>query len=217
MGDASSRLKRRANAPIKVEERAQVPVVWLVVVGLVIVGLIVNIFMVGGLVIWPFVFAVATLLIVNDAANRNAVGVPPIQAYGLFCAVFLAFFLFVALVSTINPWLVVMFALAVGVFLVRDWKRRRDRQRDIARRRMSGCCVRCDSPVGSGIEEVCENCGLPVNPDRLSLFNLGRMIETRARGANARQVLTGGKPSRSDLKMQKLQARDARRHGRPKQ
>src|SRR5450432_1671751 len=110
------------SVPTVKKEKARLPLVWWIIIGMVIVGFFVNIFMRGGLVVWPFIFAVAVLLIVNDASDKNAVGVPPFQAYALFFGVLLGFFLFVMLVSTINPWLLMLLVVAAGVYVARDWK-----------------------------------------------------------------------------------------------
>jgi Flp pilus assembly protein TadB len=193
------------NIPKVQEEKPHLPIVWWIIIGMVIVGFFINIFMRGGLVVWPFIFAVAVLLIINDASEKNAVGVPPFQAYALFFGTLIIFFLFVALVSKINAWLVILLVIAAAVYVARDWKIRRQKRNAIDKLRLAGLCVVCKTPVGSGVNDVCPNCGTLVNPERLNLFHLGRAISMRAQASNARQALTGSKPGRSDVKAQKLQ------------
>ncbi len=197
--------------PTVKDEKFRLPFVWYIVFGLVLIGLVVNIFLAGGMIVWPFVFAVSLLLLSNDASDRHGVGVPPLQAYALFGGTLAALFLFVALVSTINLWLLGVLLLAGTAYVARDWAQRRSKQRALNLRRLAGLCVRCGTPVKNGLDERCSACGTPVNPERLSLFQLGRAITMKAQPSKARQVLTGRTPTRSDLKMQKLQERRSTR------
>jgi hypothetical protein len=202
--------------PTTQPERAAIPVTWLVIVGLVIVGALVNIFLPGGVVVWPFVFAVSLLLIVNSASERHGVGVPPFQAYALCFGVLLVFFVFIALVSRINAWLVVVLTILAGGYLLQDRSVRRHRARVLDVRRAAGLCVRCATPVGRGRDDVCPRCGTPAHPDRVNLFHLGNAIRQNARftASGARQVLSGTKPSRSDVKANTLLGRRSTAHKR---
>lgn len=193
------------------DEKPRLPVVWFVVMGMAVAGFFVNVFMPGGLVVWPFVFAAAMLLIVNDASDRNAVGVPPFQAYALFFGILAGLFLFVALVSQINAWLIIALTIGAAVFVARDWAQRKAKQREYERLRAAGLCVRCRTPVGRGLDDVCSSCGLPSNLERVNLLRLGRAIGMRADAVKLRQVLTGQKPGHVAAKMQQLQQRRAAR------
>jgi hypothetical protein len=204
------------NKPIRtsvaVDEKIKLPVVWIIVLSLVGVGVVIHIilwyFLGSGLVIWPFVFSICVLLIINDAAEQTGGGMPALQAYGAFFGTLIGLFLFIMLVSkTINPWILILAVIGSAFYLVRDWKQRKQKQLEINRRREAGLCVRCCEPVTDGLEDFCLNCGMPVFPERLDLFRLGRAIAMRAesRPGSARQVLTGTKPNRSDAKLQNLQ------------
>src|SRR3954453_20845540 len=57
----------------------KLPIVWLVVIAMAVVGFFMTLFMRGGMVVWPFIFAVAVPTIINDTTDRNAVGTPPLQ------------------------------------------------------------------------------------------------------------------------------------------
>lgn len=210
--------QQKTPAPIEQEPQAKIPTVWLAVFGLVGAGIVIHvllrIFVGGGLVIWPFIFSVCVLLIVNSASDEHAAGVTPFQAYALFFGTLLGFFVFVALVSTINPWVVILLTLAAGAYLVRDWMLRREKQRQIDRLRLAGLCVKCRAPVGDAPDELCPQCGMPVNPERLSLIQLGRAISNRARSVNARQVLTGTKPGRAAATAARLRQQSAYRYKR---
>jgi hypothetical protein len=201
---------------VDVEERVKLPTVWIIVLCLVGAGFIAHIVLAylgfGGLVLWPFIAAVCVLLIINAAAE-NAVGVPPFQAYALFGGTFVAFFLFVMLVSkVVNPWLVILLVIGSAIYLARDWKERKVKDRELERRRLAGLCVKCCEKVETGIEDVCRNCGTPVNPERLDLFRLGRAISLRSQRASgsAREVLGGTKLGKGELHMQKLMSRPAK-------
>jgi Ca2+/Na+ antiporter len=191
--------------PTVEEEKPHLPLVWWIIIAMVIVGFFVNVFLRGGLVVWPFIFAVAVLLVINDASEKNAVGVPPFQAYALFFGTLLVFFLFVMFVSKINPWLLMLLIAAAAVYVARDWKIRREKRNAADKLRLAGLCVTCKTPVRDGVSDACPNCGTLVNPERLNLFHLGRTISMRAQANNARQVLSGTKPGRVDVKLQKLQ------------
>jgi hypothetical protein len=195
---------------VKVDEHAAVPKVWLVVLGLVAAGAFFHIFMwffnAGGMVIWPFVFAVSVLLVVNDASERNAAGFPPFQIYALFVATLVVMFVFVWMVSTINLWLLAVLMIGVIVHLFRDWQEKKERELEIKRRRLAGVCVRCKTKVSDGLEDVCPNCLTPVHQERLDLFRLAKAINMMKiqRPDSTRAVLSGSKPSRSDVKMHNL-------------
>jgi hypothetical protein len=185
----------------------KLPVVWLVVIGMAVAGFFLNIFMRGGMVVWPFIFAVAVLLIVNDASDRNGVGIPPLQAYGLFFGIIVALILFVALVSTINPWVVVALTIAAAIFVARDWVKRKSKDREYARRRAAGVCVRCCTPVGKALDEECSNCGLPVHMERINLARLAKAIGMKGGNINPRATLLGKKPGKIDQTAAKLARR----------
>jgi Ca2+/Na+ antiporter len=204
--------QRDPTTPIDQKEHFAIPGVWLIVIGLVIAGTIINFSIHNSMVVWPFVFAVAALLIINDASDRTGAGVPPIQAYALFFGTLIVFFIFVALVSRINAWLFLVLLAGASVYVVRDWKRRREKKIEIDRLRVAGLCIRCGMPVRNDVDAQCENCGQLVNPERLNLFHIGKAISLRANSNNARQVLTGQKPARSDIKLQKMQQQRAYRY-----
>ena len=211
---ATDRIDHTISLPTTQDEKAAVPIMWLVVVGLVVVGALINIFLPGGVVVWPFVFALSLLLIVNDVSDRHGVGIPPFQAYALCFGVLLVFFVFVALVSRINAWLVVVLTILAGGYLLQDRSVRRHKARVVDVRRAAGLCVQCATPVGRGRDDFCPRCGMPAHPDRVNLFHLGNAIRQNAQFSGARQVLTGRKPSRSDLKAQNLLRQRAGHHKR---
>lgn len=179
--------------PIEVEEQHQLPIVWLIVGGLVLAGFIsnftINLFASGGLSVWPFVFAISTLLILNDLSDQNGVGVPPLQAYGLFLGVLVFLFGFVALISHVNPWVLMALVLLLGVFVARDWRDRKRKELEMAKRRLAGVCVRCLTPVKNDLDAECPECNFPVHPERLTLMRLGRAIAQAGSGGKMRETL----------------------------
>jgi hypothetical protein len=207
--------------PIKIEEKLLLPKVWLVVFGLVGAGILLHLILwiagVSGLLIWPFIWAVCVLLVVSDAADSHGAGVAPVVAYTCFLGTLLGFFIFVILISkTINPYLLAVLLIAAGVYIAKDWKRRKAREREIDRRRAAQLCLRCCEPVSNGIEDICEHCGLPVNPERMNLFRLGKAITNQSRQGHLRQTLTGSKPTRADVKFQAKQQDKAASYKRKK-
>lgn len=197
--------------PVKTNEVAKVPKVVLYIFGIVGAGMVTQIILWitgtdGGLVVWPFIFAVCVMLAINDAAAQNAVGVPPFQAYGLFFGVLFGLFGFVFIVSkTINPYLIFLLVIGSAVYLVKDWKHQKMLQREFERRRLAGVCVRCCEPVTSGPEDVCFNCGRPVNPERMTLLRLARAVQNMARSDVARHTIAGTGPDKYKTKLNKLQ------------
>lgn len=193
------------------QDVAKVPKVVLYVCGIVGAGFVMQVvFWIkgidGGLVVWPFIFAVCLLLVINDNAAQNGVGVPPFQAYGLFFGVLVGLFLFVFLISkVINPWLMILMVIGVSIYLIQDWKKRKILQREFERRRVAGVCVRCCEPVTNGPEDVCENCGRAVNPERMELLQLARGVQNMARSNEARQTIGGTGPDKHKIKLGKLQ------------
>src|SRR5262245_7962878 len=122
--------KRDPRTPIEMQDRVKLPISWLVIMGLVAAGFVanltINIFASGGMSVWPVIIAVIVLLVINQASDENAVGVPPLQAYSLFFGVMLGVFAFVFLISkTINPWVIVALTIEVAVYLAYDWTQRK--------------------------------------------------------------------------------------------
>jgi len=147
------------------------------------------------------------LLVVNDASDRNGVGIPPLQAYGLFFGIIVVFFLFIALVSTINPWVVIGLVIAGAIFIALDWVKRKSKDREYAKRRAAGVCVRCCTPVGKALDEECSNCGMPVHMERITLARLAKAIGMKGGTINPRQTLLGKKPGKIDQTAAKLARR----------
>lgn len=203
--------KRDPRTPVEMQDVAKLPKVILYIFGIVGAGVLTQIvFWItgigGGLLIWPFLFAVCVLLAINDAAAQNAVGVPPFQAYGLFFGTLIGLFVLVFLISkTINPYLILLLVIGVAIYLIRDWQKRKVLQREFDRRRLAGVCVRCCEPVTNGPEDICMNCGRPVNPERMNLLRLGRAVQNMARAEVARQNIGGTGPDKHKIKLQSLQ------------
>jgi hypothetical protein len=202
----------KVRGPVAVNEEHAIPPVIIVVLVMVALGIIIPILIPGMMVLWPFVFATSVMLLVNDASDRSGAGVPPFQAYGLFFGTFIVFFVFVALVSTINLWLLGILLIVGAYYVVRDWKRRKQREAEVIRRRMAGVCVRCLEPVSNEVDAICGNCMLPVHSERLNLLRLGRAIANNARSQHSRQVLSGKTPNKAQAKLNSLQQQRAYRY-----
>lgn len=203
--------QRDPRTPIKMEDEHPIPAAVLYICGIVGVGIAIQIVMwilgiPGGLAIWPFLFAFCVLYVINDAAAQSGAGVPPLQAYGFFFGTLLFLFLFVFLVSkALNPWLIVAMIVGAGIYLGNDWKKRKIREREFQRRRLAGVCTRCCEPVTNGAEDICMNCGLPVNVERMNLLRLGRAVQNMARSDVARQNISGKGPDKHAAKLAGIQ------------
>lgn len=193
------------------EDVAKVPKVVLYICGIVAAGMVTQIVfwimgIAGGLVIWPFLFAFCVLLVINDSASQNAVGVPPLQAYGFFFGTLVGLFTVVFLISkAINPYLIILLVVGAAIYVANDWKKQKLRNRALAARRMAGRCVKCNEPVTSGPEDICEHCGTPVHAERMSLLQIGRAVQNMKRGDVARQNIGGTAPDKHKAKLGKLQ------------
>lgn len=132
--------------------------------GLIVCGFIVNLFLPHGWTVWPVVMVVAALLMIDEAADRNGTGVPPLRVYALALSA-MAFWLLSALaLSAINPFILVGGVAIVAYFGCSGFLRQREIDREFLRRRNNGLCLHCGERFDPR-QTFCENCGQEPNPE----------------------------------------------------
>ena len=183
----------------------------IIIAAMIVVGALVNMFFAHGWTVWPFVLAFGILTYINEAVDRNGQGIPPVQVYGFFVGVGLAWILVILLVWAINP---IIFILGIGVIIYRVVEallRQRERERLIASRRLAGVCLHCGEVYDPNVS-VCPSCWEEPNPDAALLKRVAQICHSPQEMARARAVLSrssGGSKSSSS----KEQALIDRHHG----
>jgi hypothetical protein len=187
----------------------------LIIGGMIVLGALINCFFAHGWTVWPFVLAFGILTYINEAVARNGQGIPPVQVYGLFIGVGLAWVLIILLLWSISP---IIFVLGIAVIFYRVIEaivRQRERERLIASRRMAGVCLHCGE-VYDPNSSVCQSCWEEPNPDAALLKRVAQICRSPQDMARARAVLTknaGGGASGGGSASSKEKALIDRHHG----
>ena len=171
--------------------------------------MIVNFFLPHGWVVWPAVLAIGIMVMMNEAAQRNTQGVPPLVVYGWFSAALLVWVAVAFLFSAIaQPLLTV--GLPVGiVFGIITYRKNKKRNQLIDERRAKGLCAYCGEPV---IAEMgaCGNCGREFFVELSFMERLRSSNRSAEANARTREVLLAPPPTVAAKR--KEQALIARRH-----
>jgi hypothetical protein len=185
----------------------------LIIGGMILVGAIVNILLPHGWTVWPVVLAFGVLTIINEAVDRNGQGIPPVQVYGFFIGIGIAWLVLVMLMWAINP---IFLFLGVAIVLYRGieaYLKQRERERLINFRRERGVCLHCGE-VYDPNSVLCESCGEEPNPDVAVLKRVAQICRSPQDVTRARAVLSRATGSSSAASKEK--ALIARRHGEKK-
>lgn len=149
-----------------VRQTAETDLRWsyLIIGAFVLLGVAVNLLLPHGWTVWPVVLAVGLLVMINEAADRNGQGVPPLAVYALFVAAVVLWLAALMLISAVHP-LILLLALAVlGYQCGRGCVKTRAQRQLIDRRRAQGLCVHCGE-ANEPDQVYCGNCGEVANPD----------------------------------------------------
>lgn len=177
------------------------------IAGLVVAGFIVNLFLPHGWTVWPIVMVIGILLMVDEAADRNGTGVPPLRVYAL-ALVTLALWLLGALaLSALNLYILAAGILLVVYFASGGVIRQREIDRQVAHRRKNGLCVFCGQLCDPRLT-FCPNCGQEPNPESARRERVNAVSRTPQAVANSRRSL---KPVHNQDVKTKEQALLARR------
>lgn len=156
--------------------------------GLVILGLFVNLLLPHGWTVWPFVMAGSILLMVNEAADRNGSGLPPLLVYGLAAGAMVFWIIVVCVLSVVNPIILLLGIAGMGYYCAREFLRRQQMNRVIAVRRQSGLCIYCGHPADPKLA-YCDNCGREPNPDAAVLDRILHAQRPMNAAARARAAI----------------------------
>jgi hypothetical protein len=161
---------------------------YLAIGGMVLLGAAVNILLPHGWTVWPFVLGAAIMLFVNEAADRNGQGVPPLHAYAFVGGAMAFWFLVILLFSVLNFMVLVLGMLVLGYYWARGYMRIRQRAQLVASRRMEGRCIHCGQ-IADPQYAFCQNCGEDPDPDATLLKNIANVPRSSGSAARARAAL----------------------------
>ncbi len=154
------------------------------------VGGVAQLFLPYGWSVWPVVFCCSILAMLDEASDRNGVGVPPVRAV-LFILGVLAAWVGLALFLKIVPVYVTAMGIAVAAyFAFRAEAKRRQRQAVMAMRVASGQCAHCGEEFEPGTID-CLYCGELVNPDGIRSTWSTRIAQSSGGVARTRAILKG--------------------------
>jgi hypothetical protein len=211
--------KDKAFAALKQFYNQDMRVSYFIILGLIIAGIIVNIFWPQLWIMWPFIFAVAVLSIVHEAAERNGQGVPPLYAYAFLFGVLALWVLIVVLLRVVVNKYVLLFAvIGLGYQCAKAWVQERERTKLIESRRAQGMCIHCGEPIAEKTA-VCLNCGQEPDPlgqrmRRITSIVGGKRDTVRARATIKQESLASSASKREQALLAK---RASLRGQKPKQ
>jgi hypothetical protein len=159
-----------------------------VILGLILAGIVVNVAWPQLWMMWPFVFAVAVLSIVHEAAERNGQGVPPLYAYGFLFGVLLFWVIVVAIFSVVNKYVLLFAVIALGYQCAKAWVQERERTKLMDLRRANNQCIHCGEPIPEKTA-VCLNCGLEPDPTGQRMRRISSIVGGRKDPAKARAAI----------------------------
>jgi hypothetical protein len=167
---------------------------YLIIAGLVAIGAIVNWLLPHGWTIWPLVGAAGLMLMVNEAAQRNNEGVPPMKVYAFFAGAIIIWIVVVAIMSAINPLVLIVGIGAVVYYAVKANLLHAERKRLIAFRRQNKLCIHCGEEADPEAA-FCPHCLEEPNPEVATLRRVAAMARSAESIARARSVLTPTPPT----------------------
>jgi hypothetical protein len=205
-------IKERAKAFLRrgLREYVRTDLRWsyLAIFGMILGGAVINLAMPHGWTVWPFVMAAGMMMLIHEAAERNLTGVPPFHVYALFFSALACWFVLLAILSLINPVILLIGLLVLGYYCALGYLKQRERKRLIARRRMEGKCIFCGAVADYDLA-FCMNCGNEPDPDDAQLKRVAHVPRAGNIQQRARTALKP--PSPSEVARQKEQALMTRR------
>lgn len=183
---------------------------YLINAGLVVIGAVINIFMPHGWTIWPLVGAAGIMVMVNEASDRNGVGIPPLQVYALVAVATSLWLIGAMMLSALGPLLLIGVTIPLAYYGVRGYQRQLEHDRLVAQRKREGRCVHCGEPADPQYM-FCTNCGQDLNAlEPAAKPNLEKLSPREM--SRARQILTPqpvtADASRKEQQLLKLKRRN---------
>jgi hypothetical protein len=161
--------------------------------GLVVIGAIINIFIPHGWTVWPLVGAAGIMVMINEAHDRNAVGIPPFQVYTLVGVAAVLWMIGAMMFSALGPLLLVCVVIPLLYYGLRGLVAQLRHNRLVTLRKRDGLCVHCGEPADPQYM-FCTNCGLDLRAlDPAPKPNLDKL--SPAKMEHAREVLTPASPT----------------------
>ena|GEM_PF-1311718 len=182
-------IKARIGSVLREYARLDLRASHIIVAAMIVAGAVTNIIVAHGWTVWPFVGAFGILTYINEAADRNGLGIPPLQVYAFFFGAVGVWILMVVLLSTINPVIVILGLIAVAYRAAQALIRQRERDRLIAARRADGRCIHCGESFDPNVL-LCESCGEEPNPDEAMLKRIAQIYRTPEEMARTRAALS---------------------------
>lgn len=187
---------------------------YLINAGLVVIGLIVNIFLPHGWTVWPLVGAAGIMVMLNEAAHRNGVGIPPFQVYALITVATCLWIVGAMLFSALWPLLLACVFVPLLYYGVHGYVWQIAHDRLVALRKREGKCVHCGEPADPQYL-FCTCCGMDLNAlEPAAKPNLEKLSPSKME--HARQILASqssiAEVSRKEqqlLKRKRRKGRDA--------
>jgi hypothetical protein len=163
---------------------------YLVTIGLIAIAAAIHLFahMPYGWTVWPLVPAIAAMVAVNEAADRNAQGVPPLEVYVFFVGAMGVWAIGVILLNCVNIVVQIMAFVALASYVFDGYRKHRRQIELRMQRRQDGCCIHCGEPDQES-NSFCEGCGEEPDPERLQLQRISEVVRHGNRNGRARAIL----------------------------
>jgi hypothetical protein len=163
---------------------------YIVAIGLTAIAASIHLFanMPYGWTVWPLVPAITAMVAVNEAADRNAQGVPPLEVYVFFVAAMGVWAIGVVLMNCVNIVVQLMGLVALVSYSLDGYRKHRKQIELFIQRRQDGCCIHCGEPEQES-NNFCENCGEEPDPERSQMQRVSEVVRHGNRSGRARSVL----------------------------
>jgi len=181
---------------------------------LIVAGALINLALPNGWTVWPFVAVFSMLTWLNEAAERNGQGIPPIQVYALVVMVLGFWFIGVFIMTRVNVFIQLLGIFGIACYTYHGYMKYKAHLQLIADRRHQGLCVHCGFP-NDGSFTYCVNCGHEPDPELASQQRMTAIAQYGKTSDRARQVLTTESYANNASRKEKaLLANSPRRRGR---
>jgi hypothetical protein len=155
---------------------------------LIVIAGVVNLTLAHGWTAWPFVAAAGLLMYVHEAAERNGQGVPPGHVYAWFAGVVAVWLLAAAILSIVNPFIVLAGVGFLLYYALAAWIKDREKRRIIDDRRAQGRCIFCGE-LADPRQGICLSCGEEPDPLVAQTARVQAVVKNRSGSARARSAL----------------------------
>lgn len=158
---------------------------------LVLVGGLVNLIFAShsGWTVWPIVGAIAIMLYVHEASERNGQGIPPLHVYAFFFGAMILFGVLLAFLKLFNPFILLGGVAYVAYHCVKEHLKQREAVRLVEGRKKAGLCIHCGEPADPRYG-VCPNCGEEPDPEGMLVDRVASIVRSRKGANRTRAVLT---------------------------